>query len=85
MPILPPISQAFQVEVNSLNDGEIRADADLTLREAIEVTNGTLSLDDLSEAERAQVRPLAAGEGSQISWSGLTGEPVLLLSQPLPP
>jgi hypothetical protein len=85
MPILPPISQAFQVKVNSLNDGEIRADADLTLREAIEVTNGTLSLDDLSEAERAQVRPLAAGEGSQISWSGLTGEPVLLLSQPLPP
>lgn len=84
-PLLPPVPQAFQVEVNSFNDGEVTADADLTLREAIEITNGTLRLEDLSEAERAQVRPLAAGEGSQIRWSALTGEPVLRLSHPLPP
>jgi hypothetical protein len=87
-PVLLPVPQSLVVEVNSLQDGEIRADGALTLREAIELTNGTLSLRDLSEAEQALVKFLGSGQSSRITWGGVpeTAEmPVLYLSTPLPP
>lgn len=45
----------LKVVVNSSQDGEIQADDQLTLREAIALTNGTLLTQDLSAAEQGQV------------------------------
>ncbi|MEO0802133.1 MAG: OmpA family protein [Cyanobacteria bacterium J06642_2] len=58
---LPPL----RVVVNSTQDGPVEADDALTLREAIEIAHGRLSLDDLSPAERTQVS--AAGEAEKVS------------------
>lgn len=55
-----------RVMVNSHLDGDIVADEGVTLREAIAITNGTLNLDDLSEAERAQITP--SKDLSQIAF-----------------
>ncbi|WP_299492714.1 right-handed parallel beta-helix repeat-containing protein [Acaryochloris sp. IP29b_bin.137] len=52
---LQPSPAPVRVVVNSNQDGEITADEGVTLREAIAITNGTLNLGDLSEAEQAQV------------------------------
>ena len=41
--------------VNSNEDGPVQADSQLTLREAIEIANGTLPLEELSEAEKANI------------------------------
>lgn len=41
------------VTVNSNQDGPIQADNILTLREAIEVVNGTLAIEQLSAEEKA--------------------------------
>ncbi|EKV03552.1 outer membrane protein/peptidoglycan-associated (lipo)protein [Leptolyngbya sp. PCC 7375] len=46
-----------QATVNSSQDGPITPDEQLTLREAIAITNGTLNLTDLSAAEQQQVTP----------------------------
>lgn len=48
----PPFAQ---ITVNSSADGLPQPDSGLTLREAIELTNGTLSLSDLSAAEQQLV------------------------------
>lgn len=72
----------YSVIVNSANDGDIRPDDGLTLREAIEVVNGTLPVTDLSAAERARVT--ATTRGPSINFS-LTGETTISLVAPLPP
>lgn len=61
--------QSYQIQVNSPLDGPVAADEGLTLREALELANGTLALDDLSPAERALVQLLPEGQGSQIGFS----------------
>ena len=55
-----------QVTVNSAADGPARPDEQLTLREAIELTNGTLSLSALSDAEQRQV--VTGGVASKIGF-----------------
>ncbi len=60
---------AYSLVVTSADDGPITADAGLTLREALELANGTLTLEELSEAEQALVEALPAGQGSQISFA----------------
>ncbi|MCJ8282708.1 MAG: OmpA family protein, partial [Rivularia sp. ALOHA_DT_140] len=55
------------VGVNSNVDGPVTADAQLTLREAIGVANGTLNPQQLSAAEQAQISP--AGGGSTIEFN----------------
>lgn len=85
IPVLPPAPQSWAVEVNSLQDGEITADGELTLREAIALTNGTVSLTDLSALEQAQVTPLAPDQPSQITWAVVSENPLLSLQSPLPP
>ncbi|HEY9735233.1 MAG TPA: hypothetical protein V6D06_03090, partial [Trichocoleus sp.] len=52
---------AAQITVTSPADGPVQPDAALTLREALELVNGTLPLAALSDAERAFVQPAAAG------------------------
>ncbi|MBE9066395.1 OmpA family protein [Leptolyngbya cf. ectocarpi LEGE 11479] len=46
-----------QIQVNSAQDGPITPDDQLTLREAIAITNGTLTLADLSATEQQQITP----------------------------
>ncbi|MEM8611920.1 MAG: OmpA family protein [Cyanobacteria bacterium P01_H01_bin.105] len=71
----------YSVIVNSSSDGAIRPDDALTLREAIEVVNGTLPLAELSTAEQARVTPAAE---PSIRFS-LTDSTTIELVTELPP
>lgn len=57
----------LQITVNSPLDGPVQADGTLTLREALELVNGTLPIAALSEAEKGLVQP--AVDGSQITFA----------------
>ncbi|WP_246559724.1 OmpA family protein [Leptothoe kymatousa] len=71
----------YSVIVNSAADGEVRPDDALTLREAIEVVNGTLPVTELSVAERARVTPAS----SPVINFSLSGDTTIALAAPLPP
>ncbi|MEL6553832.1 MAG: OmpA family protein [Cyanobacteria bacterium J06621_11] len=75
-------SAFVQVTVNSGNDGPVQADLRLTLREAIEITNGTLSVSSLSEAE--QQRVVSAGSASTILFDLPEDETTIELASVLP-
>lgn len=64
------------VTVNSSTDGMITPDQSLTLREAIEITNGTLPLSALSQAEAALVTPSSR---SEIGFALIDGTDIELL------
>jgi outer membrane protein OmpA-like peptidoglycan-associated protein len=79
----------LRVTVNSNQDGAITSDDALTLREAIEITNGTLKLEQLSEAEKAQVSPIDSantteGSGSQIEFDLPEDQTIIRLTSVLP-
>ena len=76
-----PETTPYSVIVNSANDGAVRPDDELTLREAIEVVNGTLPITALSAAEQARVTPAAS---PTINFS-LAGDTTIALAEPLPP
>lgn len=71
--------------VNSNRDGAIAPDASLTLREAIGLVNGTLSLNQLSPAEKAQVTSFDANTRSQIEFNLPAGQTTIQLTDILPP
>ena len=71
----------YSVIVNSATDGAVRPDDALTLREAIEVINGTLPIAELSTAERARVTPATS---PAINFS-LAGDTTIALVELLPP
>jgi outer membrane protein OmpA-like peptidoglycan-associated protein len=85
---LPALGQAgllaYSIRVTSPLDGPIAADGALTLREAIELANGTLTREALSEAERALVQPLPGGQGSRISFDLPPGQTTIALTALLP-
>ncbi|HEY9707355.1 MAG TPA: hypothetical protein V6D48_04040 [Oculatellaceae cyanobacterium] len=73
------------VVVNSNQDGGIQPDEALTLREAIEIVNGRLSVDRLSNAEKALVKPTSPDQPSRIEFN-LPGEQTTIrLKEILPP
>lgn len=74
---VPPV---VYVTVNSDLDGPVTPDQSLTLREAIEVVNGTLPLSALSQAEAALVSP---GGAPQIGFN-LVGDTRIELMEVLP-
>ncbi len=74
----------YTVVVNSDQDGAIQADDALTLREAIEIVNGQLSVDRLSSAEKAQVKPLDANTPSRIEFNLPSGQTTIRLQELLP-
>ncbi|OYQ63611.1 hypothetical protein B9G53_16010 [Pseudanabaena sp. SR411] len=76
----------YQITVNSNQDGEIQPDRELTLREAIAIANGTLTLEQLSEAERNQVKPqlIARLEGSRIGFNLPSDRTTIKLRKALP-
>ncbi|MEL6488702.1 MAG: OmpA family protein [Cyanobacteria bacterium J06621_3] len=74
--------QPLQITVNSAADGPVLADAALTLREAIELTNGTLRVDALSAAEQQQIRQSQAT--SKISFDLPVDQTTIELTSLLP-
>ena len=75
-------SSPVQVSVTSSTDGPAQADAVLTLREAIEIVNGTLPLTALSQAEQRLVVPGAGSSVIRFDLSG--GERAIALQSILP-
>ncbi|MDJ0677578.1 MAG: right-handed parallel beta-helix repeat-containing protein [Calothrix sp. MO_167.B42] len=75
---------ALRVVVNSDQDGDIQADENLTLREAIELVNGTLPVERLSGDERSQVKNLGDGSASQIEFNLPAGDRIIELQTQLP-
>jgi len=71
-----------QIKVNSPQDGPITPDDQLTLREAIAITNGTLTLAELSDAEQGQVT--ASASNSVIAFELPTGQTKIELQSLLP-
>jgi outer membrane protein OmpA-like peptidoglycan-associated protein len=81
-----PNPQIYQIIVNSNADGEIKPDRELTLREAIAIANGTLTLGQLSDAERSQVKPqsIARIKGSRIEFNLPSDRTTIRLKKSLP-
>jgi outer membrane protein OmpA-like peptidoglycan-associated protein len=73
------------VVVNSNQDGPTQSDDALTLREAIEIVNGQLSVDRLSTAEKALVKPLAPNTPARIEFNLPPDQTTIRLNQLLPP
>ena len=79
-----PISQqpiAYTITVNS-NQDTVTPDDRLTLREAIELSNGTLNPTQLSPTERLQITPSV--NGSTIRFNLPTGQTTIVLTRSLP-
>ncbi|MEA5450744.1 OmpA family protein [Leptolyngbya sp. CCNP1308] len=74
----------YSLRVTSAEDGLVQPDEGLTLREAIELANGTLTPEQLSEAEQAFVQPLPAGQGSRIGFDLPVGQTTIALVDLLP-
>lgn len=76
----------LRVLVNSAQDGPIQPDQGLTLREAIALTNGELSVDRLSPQEAAQVQPAEpSAEQSHIGFNLPPDQTTIYLEEALPP
>ncbi|GAX42229.1 hypothetical protein NIES4075_32290 [Tolypothrix sp. NIES-4075] len=78
-----PTPPALRVVVNSNSDGNIQADSVLTLREAIALVNGTLTVEQLSNSEKALVQPQTSGT-SRIEFNLPNGATTIQLQQQLP-
>ncbi len=72
---------SLKITVNS-NQDEIKPDESVTLREAIALTNNTLSIDKLSEREKAQIQP--ASGNSRIEFNLPAGQTTIQLTEILP-
>lgn len=79
-----PGLQSYQVLVNSDRDGEIEPNQELTLREAISLVNNTLSWQELSPAEQAQVTEVNQPNASRIEFD-LPAPVKIELLKTLPP
>ncbi|PSB09165.1 cell envelope biogenesis protein OmpA [Pleurocapsa sp. CCALA 161] len=75
--------QSYRILVNSDRD-TINPDQSLTLREAIEIVNNTLTWDDLSAAEQKQVTVINQPQASQIEFA-LAAPIKIELQETLPP
>jgi outer membrane protein OmpA-like peptidoglycan-associated protein len=78
-----PTPNSLRIVVNSNQDGDVKADEQLTLREAIELANGTLSTEQLSSVEKAQIQPATDG-GSRIEFNLPGGATAIQLQKQLP-
>jgi hypothetical protein len=72
---------SLKITVNS-NQDEIKPDESLTLREAIALTNNTLSIDKLSDREKAQIQP--ANGNSRIEFNLPAEQTTIQLTEILP-
>lgn len=74
----------LRVVVNSNQDGTIKADDALTLREAIAIVNGTLPLEKLSAVEKSLVSSSSSNQ-SRITFQLPSGQTTIRLQSVLPP
>jgi outer membrane protein OmpA-like peptidoglycan-associated protein len=81
-PPLPP-APAFTITVNS-NQDNIQSDDGLTLREAIALVNGTLTVEQLSATERAQVQQTGTEGASRINFNLPAEQTTIQLTELLP-
>ena len=79
----PNTGLSLSVTVNSNRDAAIQADDNLTLREAIAIVNGNLSLEQLSTAEKSLVS--TGSSQSQINFNLPPGQTKITLESVLPP
>ena len=76
----------LRILVNSAQDGPIQPDQGLTLREAIALTNGDLTVDRLSPQEAAQVQPAdPSAIASEIGFNLPLDQTTIYLKEALPP
>ncbi|WP_157374170.1 OmpA family protein [Nostoc sp. PCC 7107] len=80
--IAQPSPTSLQVTVNSNQDGQIQPDDKLTLREAIDLVNGNLSVEKLSNQEKAQVKP--SNDNARIEFNLPPNQTTIQLQQELP-
>ncbi|NEO91335.1 MAG: OmpA family protein [Moorea sp. SIO3G5] len=80
-----PTRSPLKVVVNSNQDGSVQPDNNLTLREAIKLINGTLTLDQLSPTEQAQVESLSSPARSKIEFNLPAQQTTIRLVEHLPP
>lgn len=73
----------LKITVNSNQDSAVQPDEALTLREAIEIVNGTLPLDRLSPAEKTQILPQQSN--SRIEFTLPAAATSIRLTAELPP
>jgi outer membrane protein OmpA-like peptidoglycan-associated protein len=71
----------IKITINS-NQDEIKPDENLTLREAISLTNNTLALDKLTPSEKAQIQP--ASGNSRIDFNLPPEQTTIQLTEILP-
>lgn len=76
---------SIRVVVNSNQDGAIQADDVVTLREAIALVNGTLSIEQLSDREKNQVQSLGNNLPSRIEFNLPPQERAIAIQELLPP
>jgi outer membrane protein OmpA-like peptidoglycan-associated protein len=81
-PVQPQVPPPLRIVVNSNQDGAIQPDGQLTLREAIALANGSLTLEQLSDAEKTQVSP--ANE-PRIDFNLPADQTTIQLTEELPP
>ncbi|AFY56044.1 outer membrane protein/peptidoglycan-associated (lipo)protein [Rivularia sp. PCC 7116] len=74
---------SLSVTVNSNQDGEVEADNNLTLREAIAIVNGSLSLERLSSTEQSLVS--SGSNQAEIKFNLPPGQTKITLESVLPP
>ncbi|MEL6459145.1 MAG: OmpA family protein [Cyanobacteria bacterium J06621_15] len=79
----PNTGLSLSVTVNSNQDGGIQPDNSLTLREAISIVNGSLSLEQLSATEKSLVS--STNNQSEIKFSLPPGQTIISLETTLPP
>lgn len=82
--VLEQPTTAYKIVVNSNQDYR-QPDDDLTLREAIEIANGTLGLEELSITEKAQVERLTNEKSSRIEFDLSPSATTIRLVELLPP
>ncbi len=88
LPVRPLAAQEMlpmRVIVNSDRDGIVTPDTFLTLREAIELANGSLALSQLSSAEQKQVKSLNFDVPSRIEFNLPPKKTTIRLVSILPP
>ncbi|BAY82203.1 hypothetical protein NIES267_16820 [Calothrix parasitica NIES-267] len=78
----PNTALSLSVTVNSNQDGAIQADGNLTLREAISIVNGSLSLEQLSTTEQSLVS--SGSNQAEIKFNLPPGQTIIRLQTVLP-
>ena len=76
---------AYKIIVNSSQDTQVTPDEQITLREALHLVNGKISLEQLSVTEQEQVQINSGQNYSVIEFNLPPDQATIFLEKPLPP